>query len=141
MANAGETLKQVVMSLPFVKNHGIEITAIGAGRCTARMPFDPEHATPPANFPAAMVGMLGDVAGITACISALKPGQLCSTMDYTIKMTGAADGEALEAEAEALGTGKTVATGQSLIYSVAGDERKLCAVVLVSGRIIGSRQG
>ena len=128
MGDPGDALKQVVMSLPFVKSHAIEIAGIEAGRCTARMPFDPKFATPPANFPAAMVGMLGDVAGITACISALEPGMLCSTMDYTIKMTGAADGEALEAEAEALGI-------------VARGKRKLCAVVLVSGRITGSKQG
>ena len=81
---------------------------------------------------------LGDVAGITACISLLKPGQVCSTMDFTVKMTGIADGECLEAEGEALNVGKTVVTGQSMIYSVKGNERFLCATVLVSGRVLGS---
>ena len=131
-------LKAVVQSLPFVKNHSIEIASASKGKCLARMPLDPDFQTPPANFPAAMVGMLGDVAGITACISRLETGQVCSTMDFTVKMTGIADGEALEAEGTALNVGKTVATGQSEIYSIKGSDRTLCAVVLVTGRVLGS---
>lgn len=132
-----ESLKVVVQSLPFVKNHSIEIISASEGKCKARMPLDEDFQTPPANFPAAMVGMLGDVAGITACITSLKPGQVCSTMDFTIKMTGVADGEMLEAEGKALSVGKTVATGQSKIFSVKGNDRTLCATVLVTGRVLG----
>ena len=133
-----ETLKAVVQSLPFVKNHSIEILSASGGKCVAAMPLDESFQTPPANFPAAMVGMLGDVAGITACITRLQPGQVCSTMDFTVKMTGIADGDLLEAEGEALSVGKTVATGQSKIYSVKGNDRDLCATVLVSGRVLGN---
>lgn len=132
-------LKTIVESLPFVKNHAIEVADIQPGSCIARMPFDPKFSTPPAGFPAAMVGMLGDVAAITACISKLEPGGLCSTMDYTTKMTGIASGDYLEAVAEALSVGKTVATGQSRIFSVNGDRKELCAVVMVSGRVIGTK--
>jgi len=128
-----EALKEIVQSLPFVKNHSINVMSASNGRCTARMPLDSKFETPPANFPAAMVGMLGDVAGITACISSLEPSQVCSTMDFTIKMTDIADGEFLEAEA--LSVGKTVATGQSKIFSINGNDKKLCATVLVTGRV------
>jgi len=62
---------------------------------------------------------------------------VCSTMDFTIKMTGVANGEYLEAEAMALNVGKTIANGQSNIFSVKGDERTLCATVLVTGRVTG----
>lgn len=133
------TLKAVVQSLPFVKNHSIEITAVGNGKCQARMPLDAKFSTPPANFPAAMVGMLGDVTGITACISQLEPGFVCSTMDFTIKMTGIADGDYLEAEGKALSVGKTVATGQTQLFSIKGNDRKHCATVLVTGRVLGSK--
>lgn len=132
-----ETLKAVVHSLPFVKNHSIEIISATEGTCKARMPLDEKFKTPPANFPAAMVGMLGDIAGITACISILNANQVCSTMDFTIKMTGIADGDYLEAEGEALSVGKTVATGRSNIFSVKDKDRTLCATVLVTGRVLG----
>jgi len=137
MAPAHDALKQIVSSLPFVKNHAIEIAEIDAGTCLTRMALQPEFSTPPKNFPAAMVGMLGDVAGITACISKLKPGNVCSTMDFTIKMTGVADGDILEAEGRALSVGKTVATAQSDIYSISDGVRKHCAIVIVTGRVVG----
>lgn len=139
MATRQEGLKQIVSSLPFVKTHAIEIADIGEGTCLARMALQPEFSTPPNLFPAAMVGMLGDVAGITACISKLEPRLVCSTLDFTIKMTSVADGEMLEAEGEVLSAGKAVATGQSKIYSIKGNERKLCAIVVVTGRVTSLR--
>ena len=136
MGQDPRVLKQVVEALPFVRSHSIEIVEAIDGVCKAKMKLDPQFSTPPSNFPAAMVGMLGDVAGITACISGMEPGQVCSTMDFTVKMTGIADGDVLEAEAEALNIGRSTATGQARIYSVKGESRRQCAVVLVTGRVM-----
>jgi uncharacterized protein (TIGR00369 family) len=128
-------LKAVIGALPFVRSHGIEIVALEGGRSTVRMPFAAEHATPPANFPAGIVGLLGDVAAISACTSAAPTGHACATLDFTVKMTGPAAGNALLAEGRAIEVGKTFAVGAADIYVTDGEERRLCGTVLASGRI------
>jgi len=51
-------------------------------------------------------------------------------------MTDIVRGDFLEAQAEALNVGKVVAMCQSNIYSIHKDERRLCAVVMVTGKVI-----
>lgn len=132
-ANAG--LKAVIGALPFVRSHGIEIIAVDGGRSTVRMPFAAAYSTPPANFPAGIVGMVGDVAAISACTSAAPAGHACATLDFTVKMTGMAAGDALLAEGRAVEVGKTFAVGAADIYVMHGEEKRLCGTVLASGRI------
>ena len=43
---------------------------------------------------AGIVGLVGDVAAISACTSAAPAGHACATLDFTVKMTGAAAGTA-----------------------------------------------
>ncbi|WP_127521317.1 PaaI family thioesterase [Mesorhizobium sp. Z1-4] len=125
-----------VSSLPFVAAHGIEIIAMEPGRSTAAMDFDERFATPPDLFPASMVGMLGDVAAISACMAAVAPAS-CATLDFTVKMTAQARGSRLEAEGVALQAGSTIAVGRADVFAIApSGERVLCATVLATGRVI-----
>jgi uncharacterized protein (TIGR00369 family) len=135
MTGQGAALKDVIAALPFVRSHGIEIVALDGGRSTVRMPFVSQHSTPPGNFPAGIVGLVGDVAAISACTSAAPAGHACATLDFTVKMTGQAAGAALLAEGRALEVGKTFAVGAADIYVMDGEEKRLCGTVLASGRI------
>lgn len=134
-----DLLASAVAGLPFVKNHGIELVEVAKGRAVARLPFNAAFATPPDLFPAAMVGMLGDIAAITACSAAGPPGAACSTLDFTVKMTAPARGSHLEAEGTALQAGATTAIGKADIFAVSpAGERRHCAVVLATGRMVGA---
>jgi len=110
-------LEQLVGSLPFVAAHGIEIVEIGEGKSVVRMPYSEAFSTPPNAFPASMAGLLGDVAAISACTSLVFPQGFCSTMDFTVKMTAVATGDALVAEGTVLQNGKTVTVGEAKVYS------------------------
>jgi len=129
-------LAKLVGGLPFVAAHDIEVLEIGDGKSVVRMPFAERFSTPPNAFPASMVGLLGDVAAISAFTSLVFPEGFCSTMDFTVKMTAIAAGEALEAEGSVLQSGKTVTVGEAKVYTMNGSDRQLCAVVLATGRVI-----
>lgn len=127
--------REVINNLAFVKNHGIEIVAIEDGVAHVRMPFREEFSTPPDLFPTAMVGMVGDVAAIGACFAAVPADHACATLDYTVKNTGLAAGEALHAEGRVLMSGKTISVGSADVYVLRGGERHHCGTVLATARV------
>lgn len=128
-------LAELIGALPFVRSHGIDVVSVGDGASVVRMPFDGTFSTPPALFPAAMVGMLGDVAAVSACQSTVPPDHACATLDYTVKMTGPASGEALVAEGRALRSGATICVGAADVYVIDGDEKRHCGAVLATARV------
>lgn len=119
---------------PFVQEFGIEILSVAPGAVTVIMPFATRFSTPPGAFPASMVGTLGDVGAVCACLSKLPEGWAAATLDYTVKMTGRAQGEALLARSRVLQAGKTTSVGQSDIFTVRDGTETPCGVVLVTTR-------
>lgn len=127
--------REVINNLPFVKNHGIEIVSIVDGVASVTMSYAQEFSTPPGLFPTAIVGMVGDVAAVGACFAAVPPGFACATLDYTVKNTGLAEGEALFAEGRVLMSGKTISVGSADVYVIRGGERHHCGSVLATARV------
>ncbi len=119
---------------PFVQEFGIEIVSVDDGEVIVEMPFSKRFSTPPHSFPASIVGMLGDVAAVSSCGSALPKGWAASTLDYTVKMTGRAIGESLRAKAKVLQSGKTTSVATADIFSVSSGEETHCGVVLATTR-------
>lgn len=128
-------LRSIVNAMPFVSHHGVEVVELGDGRSLVRMPFAPEFSSPPALFPAAMVGLVGDVAAVSACMSAAPAGFACATLDFTVKMTGVAAGAELVAEGRVLQAGRTVSVGAADVYVTEDGERRLCGSVLATARV------
>jgi acyl-coenzyme A thioesterase PaaI-like protein len=127
--------RKAINELAFVKSHGIEIVSIEDGVARVRMPFSPRFATLPDLFPTAMVGMVGDVAAVGACFAAVPADHACATLDFTVKNTGLASGEALYAEGRALMVGKTISVGSADVYVMNGDTRRHCGTVLATARV------
>lgn len=125
----------IINALPFVNNHGVEVVSIENGVTTVRMPFDTAYSTPPALFPTAMVGLIGDVAAVAACYAVAPEGHACATLDYTVKNTGLAEGDELLAEGRVLMAGKTVSVGSADIYVVTNGRRRPCGTVLATARV------
>ena len=95
--------------LPFVRELGINVVAAAPGAVIVEMPYAEQFSTPPNHFPASFVGVLGDVAAASSCISRLPKGWAGATLDYTVKMTGRAQG------GEIAGAGACVASGANNI--------------------------
>src|ERR1700758_4145203 len=104
-------IESFVTSLAFVREYAIRLAEISPGEVTIELPFDKRFSGPPGQFPASMVGAAGDVAAVSSCLSLLPRGWALATIDFTVKMTGAAKGEKLKAKGRVLQAGQTNSVG------------------------------
>ena len=127
-------VESFVTALDIVQEYAIRIVAVTPGEVTIELPFAKRFSGPPGQFPASMVGAAGDVAAVSSCLSMLPRGWAVATLDFTVKMTGAARGEKLRARGRVLQAGRTNSVGAADIYAVAGDQETLCGTVLATTR-------
>jgi len=127
-------LRSFLSALPFVHEFGISVVAYVPGAVTIELPFAERFSGPPTQFPASMVGTAGDVAAVASCLSLLPRGFALATIDFTIKMTGAAKGEKLKAAGRVLQAGQTNSVGAADVYIIAAGKETLCGAVLATTR-------
>jgi acyl-coenzyme A thioesterase PaaI-like protein len=127
-------IEAFVGAMDFVREHGIRIVEVTPGAVTIELPFQTRFSGPPGQFPASIVGTAGDVAAVISCLSLLPRGWAPATLDFTIKMTGAARGERLRAKGRVLQDGRTNSVGAADIYVVSGGQETLCGTVLATTR-------
>jgi acyl-coenzyme A thioesterase PaaI-like protein len=123
-----------VMALDIVREFAIRLVQVAPGEVTIELPFDKRFSGPPGQFPASMVGAAGDVAAVSSCLSLLPRGWALATIDFTVKMTGAARGERLRAKGRVLQAGRTNSVGAADVYVVSDDKETLCGTVLATTR-------
>ena len=127
-------LKSFLASLGFAREHAIEIVTSAPGSVTIELPFAERFSGPAGFFPASMVGTAGDVAAVSSCLSLLPKGWALATLDFTVKMTGPAQGEKLRAHGRVLQNGHTNSVGASDVYVVSARGETLCGAVLTTTR-------
>lgn len=120
--------------LPFVREYSIGIVSVAPGEVAIEMPFDESFSGPPGQFPASIVGTAGDVAAVSSCLSMLPRGWAVATLDFTVKMTGAAKGDRLLARGRVLQAGRTNSVGAADIYIISDGAEALCGTVLATTR-------
>jgi len=123
-----------VMALDIVREFAIRLVQVAPGEVTIELPFDKRFSGPPGQFPASMVGAAGDVAAVASCLSLLPRGWALATIDFTVKMTGAARGERLRAKGRVLQAGRTNSVGAADVYVVSDGKETLCGTVLATTR-------
>jgi len=121
-------------ALPFVREYAISVLSVAPGQVTVELPYDERFSGPPGQFPASMVGTAGDVAAVASCLSLLPKGWALATLDFTVKMTGAAKGERLRARGRVLQAGRTNSVGAADVYIVSSRGEELCGAVLATTR-------
>lgn len=127
--------------LPFVGELGIEIDEVRRGFVSAAIRYQDRFSAAPGAYPAAIIGALGDVAAMSACLTSLDEGQGVATFDYFLKMISPATGERLIAEAVVLSTGRRLSVARSDIYAVSSGGRIHCATLLATSRNSARRDG
>jgi len=120
--------------LPFVRAYQVEILDETPGAVVISSPYIEAFSTPPDLFPATSVGVIGDVAAISSCLSMLPVGWATATLDFTVKMTGIARGEKLIARGRILQNGKTFSVAGADVFAVQDGVESLCGTVLSSAR-------
>jgi len=139
MADAQDRLSRAEIeafasAMDFVREYAIRIVEVTPGAVTIELPFDKRFSGPPGQFPASIVGTAGDVAAVTSCLSLLPRGWALATIDFTVKMTGAAKGEMLRAKGRVLQAGRTNSVGAADVYVVSDGVETLCGTVLATTR-------
>ena len=71
---------------------------------------------------------------VASCLTLMPKGWALATLDFTIKMTGIAKGEALRAKGRVLQNGRTNSIGAADVYSVSDGAERLCGTVLATTR-------
>jgi acyl-coenzyme A thioesterase PaaI-like protein len=129
-----DEVEAFVMALDFVREYAIRLVEVLPGEVTVELPFDKRISGPPGQFPTSFVGMAGDVAAVSSCLSLLPRGFALATLDFTVKMTGAAKGEKLRARGRVLQAGRTNSVGAADVYAVLDGRESLCGTVLATTR-------
>jgi acyl-coenzyme A thioesterase PaaI-like protein len=127
-------MESFLSRLAFIREYRIKVIAFAPGAVTVELPFDERFSGPPGQFPASMVGTIGDVAAVSSCLSLLPSGCGVATIDFTVKMTGVAKGERLQAKGRVLQNGRSISVGAADVFIVSGNEESLCGTVLASTR-------
>jgi acyl-coenzyme A thioesterase PaaI-like protein len=127
-------IESFLAALAFVREYAIHVVSMEPGQVAIELPFDERFSGPPGLFPASMVGVAGDVAAVSSCLSLLPRGWALATLDFTIKMTGVANGEKLRARGRVLQAGRTNSVGAADVYIVSAAREVLCGTVLATTR-------
>lgn len=134
MSITSENVDRFLRLLPFVQTFGVELTSAEQGRVVVEMPFDARYSTPPDLYPASIIGALGDIAAISACLSRLPDGWATATLDYTVKVLGPARGRRLRAVGDVIRHGKTISTARAEIWACGDGVADHCGSLLATGR-------
>ena len=127
-------VKSFLASLAFVREFAIRVASFAPGAVTIELPFDERFSGPRSFFPASMVGAAGDVAAVASCLSLQPKGWAVATLDFTVKMTGPAQGKGLRARGRVLQGGRTNSVGAADVYILSEAEERLCGTVLATTR-------
>jgi len=127
-------MERFLSRLAFIREYGIKVVTVAPGAVTVELPFDDRFSGPPGQFPASMVGTIGDVAAVSSCLSLLPRGWGIATIDFTVKMTGVAKGEGLRAKGRVLQNGRSISVGAADVFVVIGNEEFPCGAILASTR-------
>jgi acyl-coenzyme A thioesterase PaaI-like protein len=127
-------VRSFLSGLAFVREFSINVVSLKPGSVIVELPFDERFSGPPGFFPASMVGTAGDVAAVASCLTLMPKGWALATLDFTIKMTGVAKGQALRAKGRVLHDGRTNSIGAADVYIVSDGTERLCGTVLATTR-------
>lgn len=121
-------------AMPFASALGVEIVSAEQGTVTLEAPLIPALEAPKGSFAASSVGALGDMAAMLSVTSMLPKGHGMSTMDFTVKMLGTANGTRLRAVGQAKQVGKTTCVGAADVFIRQDDNWIPCGTLLATGR-------
>ena len=127
-------IRSFLSGLAFIREFSMTVAAVKPGCVTLELPFAERFSGPPDLFPASIVGAAGDVAAVASCLTLMPKGWALATIDFTVKMTGVARGEALRAQGRVLQNGRTNSVGAADVYIVSNGIERLCGSVLATTR-------
>jgi acyl-coenzyme A thioesterase PaaI-like protein len=115
--------------LAFVREFSINVVSLKPDFVTVELPFDERFSGPPNPF-----SRIDGRHRRRRRRRSILPHAYMATLDFTIKMTGIAKGEALRAKGRVLQDGRTNSIGAADVYRVSDGSERLCGTVLATTR-------
>jgi uncharacterized protein (TIGR00369 family) len=129
-----EDTTRFILEMPIAAHFGFAITDICAGFLEVTQPYRRELSFKEGFFQAGAIGTLADFAGAGACVTMLPAGWSGATVDVSLKLFAAANGEKIVARGRVVQAGKTLSIAAADVFSVRSGIETLCATALITSR-------
>ncbi len=109
----------VAASIPWVRDLGLRVEAIGEGTCRARLPFGPRKVRPGGTVAGPMLVALASYAAYVAVLSVAGRVELAAVVSQTANFFRGTAGDVI-AEARVLNRGKRLVATETRLYAAEG---------------------
>jgi len=123
----GKAIEQGFRDAPFVAHIGIELEALGAGWCEARLDVEPWHLQQTGVVHAGVIATLADHCAGAAATTQLAPGEYVVSAEFKINLLRGARGERLHCRAEVLKPGQTLTVVEAVVFGERSGKREMVA--------------
>ena len=127
----------VAASIPWARDLGLEVEAIGEGSCRARMAFDARKLRPGGTVAGPMLVALASYAAYVAVLSVAGRVELAAVINQNANFFRGSDGDVI-AEARVLNRGRRLIATETRLLA-AGDEATLLAQVTATYSLPASK--
>ena len=132
----GDESRRVLDAAPFIAALGLQLEAVGDGRCATTLLLERRHLQQDGFVHAGVQATMADHTAGAAAASVVPAGCLVLTTVLTINLLRAARGERLACRARVLKAGRQVTVAESEVYCIVGGEEKLASKATVTLAVV-----
>ena len=108
---------------------GAWLVEVGPGRVLVELPYSARIAQQPGHFHGAVIGALGEMAGVSAALTLMPSGHEVLSIEYKVNFLMPACGLLLRANANVVGALRGLVTTRMEVSVLGGPADGLCAVI------------
>lgn len=130
-----ETVRQILLSMPYVQWLGLTFQRIAPGEVEFLMPHRAEITFDGKALQAGPIGSLLDFAGATAAFTLAPAGVMLATIDYSVKLLNSAVGQQFLGHGEVISVGKSLTVARADVFAVGQGGRHIATGLVTTRRL------
>lgn len=130
-----ETVRQILLSMPYVQWLGLTFQRIAPGEVEFLMPHRAEITFDGKALQAGPIGSLLDFAGATAAFTLAPAGVMLATIDYSVKLLNPAVGQQFLGRGEVISVGKSLTVARADVFAVGQGGRHIATGLVTTRRL------
>ena len=127
-----DEIHRLFAQAPFIRDLGIELSAIAPGRCETRLPLAERHLQQDGVVHAGVLATMADHTAGTAGASLVRENEYVLTAEFKINLLRAARGDRLRCIGSVLKPGRRLIVAESEVFSGDSKEARLVAKATVT---------
>lgn len=129
------TVKQILLSMPYVLWLGLTFQRIAPGEVEFLMPYRAEITFDGKALQAGPIDSLLDFAGATAAFTLVPVGVMLATIDYSVKLLNSAVGEQFLSRGQGISAGKSLTVARADVFAVGEGGRHIATGLVTTRRL------